>query len=407
LTLGSTFTPTSLHDNNNCWLVHDDDREPQPPLLDLSSFSMASQILLSKRVRFVVVASMVAATILFFISAQRKKLNIDYIYNPFASALASPPHGIDWSRYAYTQYATDTKYLCNSVMLFETLHRLGSKADRLLMYPSSIHPDPEANDNLDSRLLLKAQSEYGVKLQPVQVQHRSGGDRNVPSPLSRTCTDRLTESDSATWADSYTKLLAFNQTQYDRVLSLDSDATVLQHMDELFLLPTAPVAMPRAYWLSEESTLSSQLVLIQPTAEEFKRVTEAIDSAKSGEFDMEIVNNLYSRDCLILPHRRYDLLTGEFRNGGNHTNYLGNDYEAWDPEEVLREAKFLHFSDWPMPKPWLTASAGVQSEVQPKCVQDSEGKEDCRARDIWLRFYSDFKERREASLLSPGHIYCN
>ena len=32
----------------------------------------------------------------------------------------------------------------------------------------------------------------------------------------------------ATWAESYTKLLAFNQTQYDRVLNLDSDSTVLQ-----------------------------------------------------------------------------------------------------------------------------------------------------------------------------------
>ena len=32
----------------------------------------------------------------------------------------------------------------------------------------------------------------------------------------------------ATWTESYTKLLAFNQTQYDRVLSLDSDSTVLQ-----------------------------------------------------------------------------------------------------------------------------------------------------------------------------------
>lgn len=31
-----------------------------------------------------------------------------------------------------------------------------------------------------------------------------------------------------TWAESYTKLLAFNQTQYARVLSLDSDATLFQ-----------------------------------------------------------------------------------------------------------------------------------------------------------------------------------
>ena len=38
---------------------------------------------------------------------------------------------------------------------------------------------------------------------------------------------RLIEGE-ATWAESYTKLLAFNQTQYDRVLNLDSDSTVLQ-----------------------------------------------------------------------------------------------------------------------------------------------------------------------------------
>ena len=31
-----------------------------------------------------------------------------------------------------------------------------------------------------------------------------------------------------TWAESYTKLLAFNQTQYERVLMLDSDATLLK-----------------------------------------------------------------------------------------------------------------------------------------------------------------------------------
>jgi alpha-N-acetylglucosamine transferase len=29
------------------------------------------------------------------------------------------------------------------------------------------------------------------------------------------------------WSKSYTKLLAFNLTEYDRVLHLDSDATVL------------------------------------------------------------------------------------------------------------------------------------------------------------------------------------
>jgi alpha-N-acetylglucosamine transferase len=202
-----------------------------------------------------------------------------------------------------------------------------------------------------------------------------------------------------TWADSYTKLLAFNQTQYDRVLSLDSDSTILQPMDELFLLPPAPVAMPRAYWLSNQFTLSSQVVLIEPTAEEFARIMAAVDTAKGNEYDMEIVNNLYRKDCLIIPHRRYDLLTGEFRHVGakEHANYLGNDQELWDPSQMLAEAKYLHFSDWPVPKPWVPAHPAVLRDEQPRCVEDGGGHHDCRARDIWLGLYSGFRDRRKVS----------
>lgn len=50
----------------------------------------------------------------------------------------------DWSQFAYSQYVTNPDYLCNSVMAFEALDRLGSKAARVLMYPSdwSIDRDP-------------------------------------------------------------------------------------------------------------------------------------------------------------------------------------------------------------------------------------------------------------------------
>ncbi|PIL22730.1 hypothetical protein GSI_15423 [Ganoderma sinense ZZ0214-1] len=245
--------------------------------------------------------------------------------------------GVDWSRFAYSQYATNSAYLCNSLMFFASLERLGSKASRLLMFPNSMKPDP--NGTSDSRLLLKAQNEYGVKLVPIAVQHRSGGD-------------------------------SFNQTQYDRVLALDSDSTLLQHMDELFLLPPAPVALPRAYWLKGASpTLTTALILLQPSTAEFARVASAIATANGGVFDMEIVNTLYGRDCMVLPHRRYVLLTGEFRivdangTGKGHAAYLGNEYETWDADKALREAKFLHFSDWPMPKPWLDAPDVTMQDV--------------------------------------------
>jgi hypothetical protein len=191
-------------------------------------------------------------------------------------------------------------------------------------------------------------------------------------------------------------------------------------MDELFLLPSAPVGMPRAYWLNfNERVLSSQLVLIQPSEFEFKRVMAAISSASSRDYDMEIVNNLYKDSAFILPHRPYNLLTGEFRSK-QHADYIGNSEEQWDPEKILHEAKFLHFSDWPVPKvcfmhrdsryfspalnmltscawqPWIPASPSVIQEKQPTCDMNlvTGYEDDCRARDVWLGFYDDFACRR-------------
>lgn len=59
-----------------------------------------------------------------------------------------------------------------------------------------------------SKFLHKAQKDYNVHIVPVRIQHFDDGE--------------------VTWADSFTKLLAFKQTQYERVLSIDSDATILQ-----------------------------------------------------------------------------------------------------------------------------------------------------------------------------------
>ncbi|RDA88635.1 hypothetical protein CP532_5841 [Ophiocordyceps camponoti-leonardi (nom. inval.)] len=288
---------------------------------------------------------------------------------------AAPTADVDWSRFAYTQYVTNSEYLCNSVMLFEILHRLGSKADRVMMYPSGmVSPTARVADTDDERLLIKARDDYGVRLVPITIQHRNSADN--------------------TWADSYTKLLAFNQTQYNRVLSLDSDAVIMQTMDELFLLPPCPVAMPRAYWLyPEKKILSSQLMLVQPSSTEFQRITEKISGAKSNDYDMEIVNDLYQDSAMILPHRPYDLLTAEFRTD-NHVNYLGSDREAWDPVAVYNEAKFVHFSDWPVPKPWIAMPERVRAEKQPKC-RTKDGVERCIERDFWNGFYDDFRKRRE------------
>ncbi|KAL2784669.1 nucleotide-diphospho-sugar transferase [Aspergillus keveii] len=272
---------------------------------------------------------------------------------------------VNWSRFAYAQYATNTDYLCNSVMIFEALHRLQSKAHRLLMYPSNYSID-ELDPTRESWLLRRARDEYSVELVPIEVQRRDSGD--------------------SAWAESYTKLLIFNQTHYDRILGLDSDATILQHLDDLFLMPPSPVAMPRAYWLDQDKLfLTSLLLLVEPSKSEFDRI----------DYDMDILNRLYRDSALVLPHRPNALLTGEFRSK-SHSRYLGNPVEDWDPAKILAEAKLVHFSDWPVPKPWIAADPEMIREHQPICDSNpTTGQDDCRSRDIWLELYRDFADRRK------------
>jgi len=87
---------------------------------------------------------------------------------------------IDWSQFAYTLYVTNTDYLCNSLLIFETLHRLGSKADRLLLYPSTLLNTNTTGDNLVDHLLDRAKTDYNVKLIPIEEQHKSNAYRNSP-----------------------------------------------------------------------------------------------------------------------------------------------------------------------------------------------------------------------------------
>lgn len=165
------YTPLSTTDSNN-----------------LQVKPNVGQILRSKRVRYLGITALFIAGFGYFFLGPVLDFNIGVPSNPNSPAdpskdtpgnspspIGDGTNKIDWSKFAYTQYVTNTDYLCNSVMLFEILHRLGTKADKLMMYPSNMHPSADSSKRED-KLLYKAQKEYGVKLMPIEVQHRAGGD---------------------------------------------------------------------------------------------------------------------------------------------------------------------------------------------------------------------------------------
>lgn len=303
-------------------------------------------------------------------------------YSPPASLKGKPVHepslrykSVNWSRYAYSSYATSSAYLCNSVMLFEALDRLGSKADRILFYDEGWDLNVSDERDRDSQLLLKASQEYKVKLVPAQFEKQGYN----------------------TWDASYGKFLAWQQTQYDRVIHIDSDVTIRQHLDELFMLPKTSVAMTRAYWsLPSKKALTSMIVMLKPSYKEFTRLTEAGQAARTQgrEFDMDILNKFYDNSAMVMPHRRYGLISGEFRSD-DHRYFLGHPSEEWDPQKALEEASLVHFSDWPVPKPWIMWPRNLLREKQPECRKQEDGQEDCRNRKIWLDLYDDFRHRRK------------
>jgi alpha-N-acetylglucosamine transferase len=178
-------------------------------------------------------------------------------------------------------------------------------------------------------------------------------------------------------------------------------------MDELFLLPPSPLAMPRAYWLAptadsgtiiatdaqRETKFTSTIMLVTPSTSEFDRVMAAVATASHDAYDMEVVNALYGDTARVLPHRPYVLLSQVLRweSDAERALYLGEGV-AWDAEQLVAEAKYVHFSDWPIPKPWLPTPPGLKVNKQPKCAV---GLETCVERELWNGWYDEYRGRRE------------
>jgi alpha-N-acetylglucosamine transferase len=376
-------------------------------------------------------------------------------------------NSVDWSRFAYVLYATSPTAMCNAMMMLSELKRFGSKAELVMIVNREFLN--ETTNPTEYKSLTTFAQDYDVKLKPAGVIQVGG---------------------SSYWLSSFTKLLVFNETEYDRVIYMDSDAVLTRsHFDELFFLPPCKIAVPTGYWLvkdkllreklsekynpndfgfkamtkSQRQTKVSQFVsdhiyafvdpvsehlpiqkaefaavldtavneknlytniynnlpnypsidefsltnivmVIQPSAELYRRVELALENRKENEFDMDLVHyhmfplRKVLRDqvsksadkspdltfgerleeipeLIILPHQVYGTLTSELNRETSHYAYLA---EAHDqafalqlPDTVTREpayysiegedspgdtifqlSKYLHFSDHPIPKPW-------------------------------------------------------
>ncbi|KAH7392613.1 nucleotide-diphospho-sugar transferase [Pyrenochaeta sp. MPI-SDFR-AT-0127] len=283
--------------------------------------------------------------------------------------------------FAYAQYATDGDYFCNSLINADRLFKFGATADVVIMYPTDWDGKPA--DSKETKMLAYAKTTFPeLHLEPVHMVSTSKGD--------------------ATWAHSLTKFNAFRLSNYSRVLYFDSDSLVLNKMDHYFLAPLSRLAVPRAYWLNDpdkasfaEQTLGSHIMLLQP--DEYSYETIMNETKSSGDFDMEVINHLFKSSAMILPHRRIALLTGEFRTR-DHRKYLSDEPNAeWNAMGEVSRSVLVHFSDWPLPKPWRSRTEQQWEAALPECnPEDDRDKEladrpPCADRMMWTGLYSSYE----------------
>lgn len=102
-------------------------------------------------------------------------------------------------------------------------------------------------------------------------------------------------------------MLAFDQTQYERVIVTDSDTASLKNIDEPFHLPPYSITMLRAYWFlgneTTKETLASHFLVIQPDKYELDRIQKAIKLAAANESDFKArkaVNHQHSNSFRYL-----------------------------------------------------------------------------------------------------------
>ncbi|KAF4314999.1 hypothetical protein G195_011387, partial [Phytophthora kernoviae 00238/432] len=226
-------------------------------------------------------------------------------------------------RFAYFFYTTSNTYACAALQLIDRL------INNLQMNSSHIDIVVMHTRRVGLHLLNKMQDELHVRTILVEPLHADAAER--------------------TWRESLTKLRAFQDWGYDRVVFLDSDAVPMTNLDHLFHLPPAPLYAPTAYWL-EQPFFASTLLVIEPSDTVFDSIVQwARERGAAAGFDMDILNAYFADSVHHLPGV-YTVLNSDFRRTPSAKSTM------FDTTAELKEnTKVVHFSckpDGSYGKPW-------------------------------------------------------
>lgn len=183
---------------------------------------------------------------------------------------------------AYLLYATSNTHLCATLILAQSIRRLGSP------YPIHLLLSPEIT-NFTLQLAKPEFERLNVmihaNLQPPEIK---------PAHI-------------AYYESVLLKLLAFKAHHLipglKRGIILDADSMIQHSLDHLFLLPEVDVAAPAAYWLKDQTSghekslvgFTSALMVVRTNDAIWSMVSDGISSMSEGEYDMDVIERIFGR----------------------------------------------------------------------------------------------------------------
>lgn len=294
------------------------------------------------------------------------------------------------AEFAYVQYAVNRQYLCNALLNARRLRMHSTRATLAILVPDSFLQEDSISPI--GRLMTALIDEHQVVVHTTPL-------------IQRLATAQL----DLTYVNSFMKLKVFD-LPYRKIIYFDNDGLIMRNMDELFASPAAALALPRAWWLPRTEdggdVLCSALMVIEPSKRQSEALAALSEASEMDDYDMEVINRFANSTAMILPHQKYLLLSSLFR-GQSRESYLGtaNISHFWDAKEELDTAFYIHFSDFPIPKPWQQDRSDVGKAALAKpvatCLTVGESDPDCISGRIWQGLYDEFQAEMQEFCPSP------
>lgn len=252
--------------------------------------------------------------------------HVNDLWESFHPQRLRDPSHLNHRREAYVFYVTSAQYACGAAVIMQQLRDLGSSKEFLVIHLASLSVDA------------------------LRLLHSVGAETRIVDPIPLV----IPGGGAAHYKDVLVKLRIFQQTDYDRLLFMDADVTVLHNVDHLFgtLLRGDEEIAATMNVGSVNPRFSPWFMIIEPSERLWAEIEQKFLHKNWGKmfvdghhaYDGDILNVVFAGNRSLKIPPQYAFLNSEWCQGQKWYHMLTKVGAAPLP------AGAVHFSCWK--KPW-------------------------------------------------------